>query len=81
MTPTEKTVMIVGAGETAELALKSLVEKGVREVLVRRQRERECRAGSRTDQPCGRIAGEDRDPQARKFAGGERAQSAAGGEA
>ena len=31
---TEKTVMIVGAGETAELALKSLVEKGVREVLV-----------------------------------------------
>ena len=30
----EKTVMIVGAGETAELALKSLVEKGVTEVLV-----------------------------------------------
>jgi glutamyl-tRNA reductase len=30
----EKTVMIVGAGETAELALKSLVGKGVTEVLV-----------------------------------------------
>jgi glutamyl-tRNA reductase len=29
-----KTVMIVGAGETAELALKSLVDKGVNEVLV-----------------------------------------------
>lgn len=30
----QKAVMIVGAGETAELALKSLVEKGVTEVLV-----------------------------------------------
>lgn len=30
----EKTVMIVGAGETADLALKSLVERGAREVLV-----------------------------------------------
>jgi len=30
----EKTIMIVGAGETAELALKSLIEKGVTEVLV-----------------------------------------------
>lgn len=29
-----KTVMIVGAGETAELALKSLVERGARDVLV-----------------------------------------------
>ena len=29
-----KTVMIVGAGEMAELALKSLVEKGARDVLV-----------------------------------------------
>lgn len=29
-----KTVMIVGAGETAELALKSIVERGAREVLV-----------------------------------------------
>lgn len=29
-----KTVMVVGAGETAELALKSLVDRGVREVLV-----------------------------------------------
>ncbi|MDA0578177.1 MAG: glutamyl-tRNA reductase [Verrucomicrobia bacterium] len=29
-----KTVMIVGAGETAELALRSLVERGVRDVLV-----------------------------------------------
>jgi len=29
-----KTVMIVGAGETAELALKSLVERGAGEVLV-----------------------------------------------
>lgn len=31
---TDKTVMIVGAGETAELALKSLIERGAREVLV-----------------------------------------------
>ncbi|MDP6490297.1 MAG: glutamyl-tRNA reductase [Kiritimatiellia bacterium] len=30
----EKTVMIVGAGETAELALRSLIEKGVADVLV-----------------------------------------------
>ncbi len=29
-----KTVMIVGAGETAELALRSLVERGVRDVLI-----------------------------------------------
>jgi glutamyl-tRNA reductase len=29
-----KTVMIVGAGETAELALKSLVDRGARDVLV-----------------------------------------------
>ena len=29
-----KTVMIVGAGEMAELALKSLVEHGARDVLV-----------------------------------------------
>ncbi|MEI7903651.1 MAG: glutamyl-tRNA reductase [bacterium] len=29
-----KTVMIVGAGETAELALKSLMDRGAREVLV-----------------------------------------------
>jgi len=29
-----KMVMIVGAGETAELSLKSLIEKGVRDVLV-----------------------------------------------
>jgi glutamyl-tRNA reductase len=29
-----KTVMIVGAGETAELALRSLVERGVHDVLV-----------------------------------------------
>jgi glutamyl-tRNA reductase len=30
----EKTIMIVGAGETAELALKSLVERGATQVLV-----------------------------------------------
>ncbi len=30
----EKTVMVVGAGETAELALKSLVDRGVTKVLV-----------------------------------------------
>lgn len=30
----EKTIMIVGAGETAELALKSLVDRGATEVLV-----------------------------------------------
>lgn len=30
----DKTVMIVGAGETAELALRSLIERGAREVLV-----------------------------------------------
>ena len=30
----EKTIMIVGAGETAELALKSLIERGVTEILV-----------------------------------------------
>ena len=30
----DKTIMIVGAGETAELALKSLIEKGATEVLV-----------------------------------------------
>ncbi len=30
----EKTVMIVGAGETAELTLRSLVEKGVRDVFI-----------------------------------------------
>jgi glutamyl-tRNA reductase len=29
-----KTVMIVGAGETAELALKSLVDRGARDILV-----------------------------------------------
>lgn len=29
-----KTVMIVGAGETAELALKSLIDRGARDVLV-----------------------------------------------
>lgn len=29
-----KTIMIVGAGETAELALKSLVERGAKDVLV-----------------------------------------------
>jgi glutamyl-tRNA reductase len=29
-----KTVMLIGAGETAELALKSLMERGTREVLV-----------------------------------------------
>lgn len=29
-----KTVMIVGAGETAELALKSLIDRGAREILV-----------------------------------------------
>jgi glutamyl-tRNA reductase len=29
-----KTVMIVGAGETAELSLKSLIERGAKEVLV-----------------------------------------------
>jgi glutamyl-tRNA reductase len=29
-----KTVMIVGAGETAELALKSLIDRGTRDVLV-----------------------------------------------
>jgi len=29
-----KTVMIVGAGETAELALKSLIERGAKDVLV-----------------------------------------------
>ncbi|MCE9616663.1 MAG: glutamyl-tRNA reductase [Lentisphaerae bacterium] len=29
-----KTVMIVGAGETAELALRSLVDRGVRDVIV-----------------------------------------------
>ncbi|MEI6972368.1 MAG: glutamyl-tRNA reductase, partial [bacterium] len=30
----DKTVMIIGAGETAELALKSLIERGARDVLV-----------------------------------------------
>lgn len=30
----DKTVMIVGAGDTADLALRSLVERGAREVLV-----------------------------------------------
>lgn len=30
----DKTVMVVGAGETAELALKSLIDRGVKELLV-----------------------------------------------
>lgn len=39
-----KTVMIVGAGETAELVLKSLLERGVKEVLVLNRSQPKCQS-------------------------------------
>ncbi len=39
-----KTVMIVGAGETAELVLKTLLEKGVGRVLVANRSEPKCQS-------------------------------------